>query len=98
MANQVVVSYLSLDLPLVKTIKQNESNHPFSVPSPVQLCIATCNEDDKNQQRCCSSDPVVSYLLPHVITPNGDGVNDKFCIAGLNNLWAKSLILKNHLI
>lgn len=66
----------------------------------LQLCVASCNKDDKNEHICCSSDPVVftidsqTYLIPNVITPNGDGINDKFCIAGPNNLHIKSIIIE----
>ena len=66
----------------------------------LQLSVGSGNKDDKNQHICSSSAPVVftidsvSYLIPNVITPKCDGINDKFCIAGLNNLWVKSLVLK----
>lgn len=66
----------------------------------LQLCVASCNKDDKNEHICCSSDPVVftidsqTYLIPNVITPNGDGINDKFCIIPDFNLYIKSYKLE----
>ncbi len=66
----------------------------------LQLCVASCNKDDKNEHICCSSDPVVftidsqTYLIPNVITPNGDGINDHFCITPSFGLYINSYRLE----
>ncbi|RFM26858.1 DUF7507 domain-containing protein [Deminuibacter soli] len=71
----------------------------ISVSSPqagtiVNNAAVTSNEDDINpaDNTATVTTDILSLNIPNVITPNGDGFNDKFVIKGLD-LYAENLLV-----
>lgn len=66
-----------------------KNNNPVSVSEQEEK-----NENDNPWEEAGYSRPI-TIEIPNIFTPNGDGVNDKFVINGLENCEKKTLLVKD---
>jgi uncharacterized repeat protein (TIGR01451 family)/gliding motility-associated-like protein len=84
----------SLLLKIKVRAEEFDSDKPLQITNVVRV---SADEEDTNMDDNSDSDinQIIPFFIPTVITPNGDGLNDRFEILGLGKFESNDIVIFN---
>lgn len=81
--------------PHASAVPTPEKSQPLAATRPIAQSVKQDPVVQNLSEDAVDWAPPIKLVIPNVFTPNGDGINDKFVIDGLENCIQRQLVVRN---